>query len=125
MRKALFLALLVVLLATSTTLAATMALSVRAVDGPAGNVYLLDNSSATAGARITVVFDRATTLEGADITVFGGGVATGFRTWGTGNIFYVSIDADVSPGANVQIALSGDSAEAVLSQALPVDGSDP
>ena len=117
MRKALFLTLLVVLLATSTTFAATMALSVRAVQGPSGNVYLLDNSSATAGARIVVVFDRDAVLESADTTVFGGGAATGLRTWGTGNVFYVSIDVDVFPGATVQIALSRDSAEAVLSRA--------
>ncbi len=96
----LLLAVLVVGVAGFSQTAAT----VRVLEG---GVILLDNSG-PAAAKLSITFDATVALTTADITVFGGGVATLVSTSNT----FVFVDVAVGVGGTVQIVLPADVAGA-------------
>jgi hypothetical protein len=100
---------LVVVLALGVAGFAQTAVTPRSV-----SVLLFDNDTGTTVTKLGIIFDKAVTLTTSDIIAFGGEEAT--LVAASNN--YVFIDVVVVPGGTLQITLSGDGADAVVTNAF-------
>lgn len=76
-------------------------------------VFLFDNESGAAAAKIGIQFDKDVEIAKSDIIAFGGGAVTLISVYKT----YVWIEVEVVSGGTLQVTLRGDSAGAAVGNA--------
>lgn len=78
------------------------------------SVLLFDNETGTTVTKLAIIFDKAITLSTSDVIAFGGEMATLVAVSNN----FAFIDVIVVPGGTVQVTLSGDGADAVVTNAF-------
>ena len=109
-RKTVSLVVLLLLVLGVVGLAQT-AVTPRAVSG---GVFLFDNSTGATITKLGIVFDKAVTLTKDAVIAIGGEVATLVSVSNN----FAFIDVVVVPGGTLQITLSGEGADAVVTSAF-------
>ena len=80
-------------------------------------VFLFDNESGAAAAKIGIQFDKAVEIATSDIIAFGGGAVKLLSVVQN----YVWIEVEVVSGGTLQVTLRGDSADAAVGSAYWFD----
>ena len=93
---------------------AVVGLGQTAVTPRSVGVLLFDNNSGTTISKLGVVFDKTVTFGTSDILAIGGEAATLVAVSNN----YVFIDVVVVPGGTLQITLSGEGADATVTNAF-------
>jgi len=78
------------------------------------SVLLFDNETGATITKLAIIFDKAITLSTSDVIAFGGEMATLVAVSNN----FAFIDVIVVPGGTVQVTLSGDGADAVVTNAF-------
>ena len=79
-----------------------------------GGVFLFDNSTGATITKLGIIFDKTLTLAKSNVIAFGGGATTLVSV----SHNYAFIDVVLVPGGTLQITLSGDGADAVVTSAF-------
>jgi len=79
-----------------------------------GGVFLFDNSTGATITKLGVIFDKTVTLVKSDVIALGGGAATLVSVSNN----FAFIDVLVVPGGTLQITLSGEGIDAIVTGAF-------
>jgi len=79
-----------------------------------GGVFLFDNSTGATITKLGIIFDKTVTFTKSDVIALGGDAATLVSV----SHNYAFIDVVVVPGGTLQVTLSGEGADAVVTSAF-------